>query len=231
MSGQPHPYPTAMPKFYCGLAFIQVRLGLIDPGDLHNVVMQNVYIKESTECAAIINEALAASMDLKCRHPLSRPRLPISILVVTGGKNGPVAETSLEAYDCRADCWVTLMTERIQRAHHDAAVLNNSMYIIGGCNSQVYFNTVFKFDLATNTWQQVASMNFHRCYVSIAVHNGCIYAFGGYNGHTYYNNTECYKPETDQWTMMAPMQTRRCDPSATILNGKVGEELTETSNN
>ncbi len=206
---------------------------------LQNNVIDNAVIKDSIECIPIINDAVMAFIDFRSNgrsktansNPLNRPRLPPAILMVSGGKDGNNAATSLEAYDSRADCWVTVSTEEINRAHHGAAVLNNFVYLIGGCSQEAHLNTVQRFDLVTCTWHQVAPMNTCRCYVSVAVQNGCIYAMGGSSGHVYYNTVECYKPETDQWTMMTPMRAKRCGASATTLNGKVGEaEMTETSN-
>ncbi|XP_037607357.1 kelch-like protein 10 [Sebastes umbrosus] len=206
----------------------KVRLGLMDPYDLHNAVMGNAVIKDSDECQPIINDALTASVDFRngystsvYKNLLSRPRLPSTILLATGGENENIAETSLEAYDARADCWVTMSTGEVSRVHHGTAVLNSFVYLIGGCSHGVNLNTVQKFDLVTCTWHQVAPMIFQRCGLSVAVQNGCIYAIGGSNGHTYYNTVECYKPETDQWTMTASMRSKRCAASATTLNGKV----------
>nr|XP_046241233.1 kelch-like protein 10 [Scatophagus argus] len=212
--------PVLLPK---------VRLGLMTIAYLQNSVMNNALIRDCTQCHFILNDALTAFLNFRtyrhsrhvCNNPLARPRLPSAILLVTGGKDGIIASTSLEAYDPRADCWITVATERIWRSHHGAAVLNNSVYLVGGCSHDLYLNTVAKFDIATCTWHQVARMNCWRCYVSVTVHNGCIYAMGGYNGHVYHNTVERYKPDTDQWTMMAPMHARRCGASSTTLNDKV----------
>ncbi|XP_070759024.1 kelch-like protein 10 [Enoplosus armatus] len=210
----------------------KVRLGLMTAGYLQNSVIDNAMVKDSIECIPIINDAVTAFIDFRANgrsntvysNLLNRPRLPPAILLATGGKDGNTAATSLEAYDARADLWVTVSTEDtedILRAHHGAAVLNNFVYLIGGCSYGSHLNTVQRFDLVTCTWHQVSPMNSCRCYVSVAVLNGCIYAMGGFNGQAYYNSVECYKPETDRWTMIVPMRTKRCGASATTLNGKV----------
>ncbi|XP_054473568.1 kelch-like protein 10 [Anoplopoma fimbria] len=206
----------------------KVRLGLMTAHYLQHVVMNNALINDSLECIPIINAAVTKFMDFRNRsfksvysNLLSRPRLPSSILLITGGKNGTTASIGLEAYDARADCWVPVGTGEICRTHHGAAVLNGFVYLIGGSSHETNLNTVQKFDMVACTWHQVAPMNTRRCYLSVAVQNGCIYAIGGFNGHTYYSTVECYKPETDQWTMMAPMRARRCSAGATTLNGKV----------
>lgn len=197
---------------------------------LQNCVIANAVIKDSIECTQIIEDAVTAFMDFRVNRDskvlynnlLTRPRLPSAILLATGGKAGSTSVTSLEAYDVRADCWVTLSTE-ICRSDHGAAVINNFVYLVGGCSNEVYLNTVQRFDLVTCTWHEVAPMKCCRSYVSVAVQNGCIYAMGGYNGRATDNSVECYKPETDQWTMMAPMWAKRCGASSTTLNGKVSQ--------
>ncbi|XP_044066355.1 kelch-like protein 10 [Siniperca chuatsi] len=214
---------------HISLLLSKVRLGLMTADYLQNSVIDNAMVKDSVECMPIINDAVTAFIDFRANgrsktvysNLLNRPRLPPAILLATGGKDGNTAATSLEAYDVRAECWVTVSAEEIWRAHHGSAVLNNFVYLIGGCSHEIYLNTVQRFDLVTCTWHQVAPMNFCRCYVSVAVQNGCIYAMGGFNGQAYYNTVECYKPETDKWTMMAPMRAKRCGASATTLNGKV----------
>ncbi|XP_040890320.1 kelch-like protein 10 [Toxotes jaculatrix] len=206
----------------------KVRLGLMTPAYLHNTVIDSDVVMNNIECIPIVTEAVTthnysganALSKFQYRNLLTCPRLPSDILLVTGGKDISKAATQLEAYDAKADCWVTVNTE-ISRAHHGAAVLNNFVYLIGGCSQERYLNTVQRIDLITCSWHEVASMNSCRCYVSVAVQNGCIYAMGGLNGETFFNTVECYKPETDRWTMMAPMCAKRCGAGAAALNGKV----------
>lgn len=209
-----------------------MRLGLTSPGYLKCAVIENALVKGHPECTPIIKKAIKRSIGFRSRNSvygdlLARPRLPPAILLITGGKHLSTATTSIEAYDARADFWVTLSAET-SRAHHGAGVLNGFVYLIGGYNLQTYLKSVQRFDIINCTWHQVAPMNSCRCYVSVAVQNGCIYAMGGFSGQTYYNTVECYKPEMNQWTMMAPMRAKRCGAGATTLNGKVGE--TEANN-
>ncbi|XP_044205253.1 kelch-like protein 10 isoform X1 [Thunnus albacares] len=214
---------------YISVLLPKVRLCFMTTDYLQNSVINNALVKDSIECIPIIDNALRAFMDFRANgpsnldysSPLTRPRLPPVILLATGGKDGSIPVTSLQAYDVRADRWCKLSTEEICRAHHGAAVLNGFIYLIGGCSREAHLNTVQRFDLITHTWHQVAPMNFCRCFVSVAVLNGCIYALGGFNGQAYYNTVECYRHEIDQWTMVAPMRTKRCGASATTLNGKI----------
>ncbi|XP_059185293.1 kelch-like protein 10 [Centropristis striata] len=202
----------------------KVRLGLLNADYLKNCVMDNVLVKNSIECVPIINDAVTGFLDSRSgtsnsasSNHLNRPRLPSSILLVSGGSE----RSSFRVYDARADHWVTVSAGGVRRTHHGAAALNSLVYFIGGCTAERYLNTVQKFDLATGSCHQVAPLNCCRSALSAVVLNGCIYAIGGYNAHVYCDTVECYKPETDCWTMVAPMHSRRCSASATTLNDKV----------
>uniref|UniRef100_A0A7N8Y0B2 Kelch-like protein 10 n=1 Tax=Mastacembelus armatus TaxID=205130 RepID=A0A7N8Y0B2_9TELE len=193
----------------------KVRLGLMTTGYLKNVIINNAVVNSSSECIAIITEAMTALRDFRdygpsnsvYRNLLTRPRLPPAILLVIGGKYFNTFRTSLEAYDVRSDRWVTVNAD-IHRAHHGAAVLDRFVYLIGGSSRGTCLNTVQKFDLVTCTWHQVASMNSRRSCVSVAVQNGCIFAMGGFSRRIYYNTVERYNPEENQWTMMSPMRAK-----------------------
>ncbi|XP_062845016.1 kelch-like protein 10 [Trichomycterus rosablanca] len=207
-----------------------VRMGLMTPDYFMNNVKNNALVRESEECKPIIISALKAMYDLNMnglsttnyRNPLTRPRLPQSVLLAIGGWSGGSPTNGIEAYDARADRWVNVtQEEESPRAYHGAAFLSGLVYCVGGFNSVDYFNSVRKFNPISRTWHEVAPMHSRRCYVSVCVLNGCIYAMGGFDGHVRLNTAERYEPETNQWTIIAPMHEQRSDASATTLHGKV----------
>ncbi|XP_072343748.1 kelch-like protein 10 isoform X3 [Scyliorhinus torazame] len=209
---------------------VKVRLALMNAEYFMNNVKNNDYVKDNDDCKPIIINALKAMYDLNMngpsnsdfRNPLTRPRLPYSILFAIGGWSGGSPTNAIEAYDARADRWVNVTCEEESpRAYHGAAYLNGFVYIIGGFDSVDYFNSVKRFDPVKKTWQQVAPMHSRRCYVSVTVLNSFIYAMGGFDGYVRLNTAERYEPETNQWTLIAPMHEQRSDASATTLHGKV----------
>ncbi|XP_071766472.2 kelch-like protein 10 [Centroberyx gerrardi] len=206
----------------------KVRLALMTTDYLMNNVKKNALVKDNAECNLIIINALRAIFDFTTsasdsHNPLSRPRLPHAVLLAVGSLSGGSLTNGIEAYDPRADRWVTVTDghEESPRAYHGAAFLCSAVYCVGGLDRVGYFNSVRKFDLSTRTWHQVAAMHTYRAYVSVAVLNGYIYAMGGYNGHVRLNTAERYDPKTDQWTVLPPMYEQRSDASATTLYGKV----------
>ncbi|XP_078080629.1 kelch-like protein 10 isoform X2 [Mustelus asterias] len=209
----------------------KVRLALMNAEYFMNNVKNNDYVKDNDDCKPIIINALKAMYDLNMngpsnsdfRNPLTRPRLPYSILFAIGGWSGGSPTNAIEAYDARADRWVNVTCEEESpRAYHGAAYLNGFVYIIGGFDSVDYFNSVKRFDPVKRSWQQVAPMHSRRCYVSVTVLDTFIYAMGGFDGYVRLNTAERYEPETNQWTLIAPMHEQRSDASATTLHGKVG---------
>ncbi|XP_076840758.1 kelch-like protein 10 [Brachyhypopomus gauderio] len=215
---------------YIAVLLSKVRMALMTAEYFMNNVKGNALVKDSEDCKPIIINALKAMYDLNMngpsnsdfRNPLSRPRLPYTILLAIGGWSGGSPTNSIEAYDARADCWnnVTLEGES-PRAYHGAAYLNGFVYIVGGFDSVEYFRSVRKLNSVARTWHEVGSMHYPRCYVSVAVLNGCIYAMGGFDGHVRLNTAERYEPANNQWRMIRPMNEQRSDASATTLHGKV----------
>ncbi|CAM4621483.1 unnamed protein product [Leuciscus chuanchicus] len=208
----------------------KVRLGLMSPDSFINNVKCNALVMENEACMPVIINATKTLCDFNMDEPtnselmrqLTCPRLPSSILLAIGGRICGSATNEIEAYDAKADCWVSVtQKEEHPRASHGTAVLDEFVYCIGGFDYVEYFNSVRKFNLITQTWHEVAPMYERRCFVSVAVLDGLIYAIGGFNGRQWLETVERYDPNTNQWTMMAPMNKRRCNTSATTLQGKI----------
>lgn len=206
-------------------------MALMNPDYFINKVKTNSLVKDSHECKPIILKALKALYELNMNgpsnfsNPLSRPRLPCTILLAIGGWSEGSPTNAIEAYDTRADRWVKVAQEEGPRAYHGAAYLNGFVYCIGGFDNVDYFNNVRKFNPITRTWHQVAPMHSRRCYVSVTVLDGHIYAIGGFDGYGRLNTAERYEPETNQWTLIASMHEKRSDSSAATLYDKVRQEL------
>uniref|UniRef100_A0A8C4E4J5 BTB domain-containing protein n=2 Tax=Dicentrarchus labrax TaxID=13489 RepID=A0A8C4E4J5_DICLA len=215
-------------KEHIGVLFPKVRLALTNEDYIRMKVMSNELVKNSPECSNIAQDVLkninftnSRSLSGVC-NPLARPRLPNAILLAVGGWSGGDPTNGIEAYDIRADRWISVTNnwER-PRAYHGTAFLNGYVYCVGGFDRVEHFNSVRKFDPSTYTWHDVAPMHCRRCYVSITVLSGCIYAMGGFDGHTRLSTAERYKPETNQWSLIAPMHEQRSDSSSTTLRNKV----------
>ncbi|XP_072524061.1 kelch-like protein 10 [Salminus brasiliensis] len=208
----------------------KVRLGLMDNNYFLNNVRNNPLVSSHLECQALITRVLRTLHHI-CRNgltctcfldPVSRPRLPYSILLAVGGWSGNNPTNAIEAYDSRTDRWMLIpWAEESPRAYHGTAFLDGALYIIGGFNGVEYFNSVQKFNPITHSWSQAGPMHFCRCYVSATVLDGYVYAMGGFTGYERLNSAERYEPKTNQWSLLPPMHEKRSDASAATLNGKV----------
>uniref|UniRef100_A0A3P8TQN6 Kelch like family member 10 n=1 Tax=Amphiprion percula TaxID=161767 RepID=A0A3P8TQN6_AMPPE len=206
----------------------KVRLALLSTEYITINVLSNELVKNSAKCLTLVKHA--TTIIHRTERPsaygfcnrLARPRLPNAILLATGGWSGGDPTNSIEAYDFRADQWVSVANglER-PRAYHGTTFLSGFVYCVGGFNRVQHLNSVYRLDLTSCTWQEVANMHCCRCYVSVTVLNGRIYAMGGYDGQVRLSTAECYQPQTNQWSHIAPMHEQRSDASCTTLHNKV----------
>ncbi|XP_051501945.1 kelch-like protein 10 [Myxocyprinus asiaticus] len=216
-------------KKHIAVLLPKVRLGLMTPDYFMNNVKSNPLVMENVACTSVIVNAMKAMFELNMeesdsglRNQLTRPRLPSTILLAIGGWSGGSPTNWIEAYDVRADRWVSVTREdESARAYHGAAFLDGFVYCVGGFDSVNYFNSMRKFNPITRTWLEVAPMYERRCYVSVVVLDGYIYAIGGFDGYTRLKTAERYDPNANQWTLIASMNEERSDASATTLQGKV----------
>ncbi|CAM4693668.1 unnamed protein product [Leuciscus chuanchicus] len=192
----------------------------------------NALVMENEDCMPVIINAMKTLFDLnmdeptnsELMHQLTHPRLPSSILLAIGGWRGGTSYNSeIEAYDAKADCWVSVTQEEDERprAYLGTAVLDCTLTWTIVLNDVLYSTLLQRIDTNHDTFLFVAPMDERRGFISVAVLDGLIYAIGGFDGHQWLKTVECYDPNTNQWTMMAPMNEKRSCASATSLQGRV----------
>ncbi|NXI50591.1 KLH10 protein, partial [Chloroceryle aenea] len=207
----------------------KVRLALMTSEYFLNNVKTHDYVKDREECDVLVVEALTEMYRLTMyspaagfTNPLSRPRLPYTIMFAIGGWSRESPTNAMETYDARADQWVDITCEQEgPLAYHGTAYLKGYIYVVGGVDSVGCLSTVRRLDPIQKRWQEVAPMHSQRCYVSVTTLGGSIYAMGGFDGHVRLNTAERYEPDTNQWTLITHMHEERSDASATTLHDKV----------
>ncbi|NXD84083.1 KLH10 protein, partial [Halcyon senegalensis] len=207
----------------------KVRLALMTSEYFLNNVKTHEYMKDSEECKLLVIDALTEMYRLTMyspgdgfTNPLSRPRLPYTIMFAIGGWSGENPTNAMETYDARADQWVNITCEHEgPLAYHGIAYLKGHIYVVGGFDRVACLSTVRRLDPIQKRWQEVAPMHSQRCYVSVTILDNNIYAMGGFDGHARLKTAERYEPETNQWTMITHMHEERSDASATTLHEKV----------
>ena len=194
--------------------------------------MTNQLVKLNPECHEIVNNSFQIMSSLtKHRHkPLksclsdtpARPRLPHSVICVSGGKNGRYVSCSIEVYDHLVDRWIVIR-DRLKdpRADHGTVFLDGYVYFVGGYNMRETLNSMVRLNLRTHIWQEMMHMYHRRCDLSVTMLNGFIYAIGGFDGYVCLNTAERYCPESNKWTPIAPLMEKRMRASCTTLDDKV----------
>jgi len=211
----------------------KLRLGLMDTEYFMHNVRNNPYVRQIGEPARpLIREALQILHRLELssdalndeENVMSRPRLPHEVLFAIGGWSGGSPTNSIEAYDSRANCWVSI-TNRIQkfaaerpRAYHGVVFHGHSVYIVGGFDGQNYFNSMRRIDLKELDCFEEPPMSNRRCYISVCILEKFIYAMGGMDGHSRLKNVERYDIEQRSWEMLPDMNERRSDASSTACS-------------
>lgn len=129
----------------------------------------------------------------------------------TGEKSRLVSQSGVMRYALDKQEWQKLPDLPEPRSSMDAALLDDSIYVIGGWTMNgngaetKWLETAWKLKLNSDgthsDWQTIAPPPFKRRAMAVAAHDGKIFVIGGMNsdgGPT----TEChtYDPKSDQWT-------------------------------
>ncbi|KAG7258185.1 hypothetical protein CRUP_010143, partial [Coryphaenoides rupestris] len=132
-----------------------VRMGLLSPEYIVSHVQSNSLVQSVQGCGAMVTEALQVLHALathgpavhNLRSPLTRPRLPHTVLLACGGWSHRTATNKIESYDPRADRWVAVATDREEApcALHGIVVLHGSVYHVGGYDAVDFCNTMRRY--------------------------------------------------------------------------------------
>lgn len=113
----------------------------------------------------------------------------------------------VQRFDPATGKWEDFVAMPVPRSSHDAAVLENTIYVVGGWNLQQrgegkFLDTMLTLDLsaAKPEWK-TATVPFKRRALSVAVHDGKVYAIGGMlekGGPT--TKVSVYDPQSQKWS-------------------------------
>uniref|UniRef100_A0A3Q3WSV2 BTB domain-containing protein n=1 Tax=Mola mola TaxID=94237 RepID=A0A3Q3WSV2_MOLML len=202
-----------------------IRLPLISPYYLHDVIESLDVVKDNQGCQRLISEAKDYLLLKDRRGELYCPRAR------------PRRSTGEHA---RADTFV--LTETKPRPIMTGVKTQCCHLLVGGAVLEDGDGTDLAqvYNPKTCMWTELAPMQIARSGSAACTLKGKLYVIepqlnlrinltGGWHAST--ENTdkvECYNPKTNQWTMCAPMKERRYRPGAAVVDGKIyvlgGEE-------
>ena len=207
----------------------RVRLPLLSPEYLVDVVMAEPLIRTSLPCRDLVDEAKDYHLLSTRRETMHRFRTRArfghhvqGLIYAVGGlsKNGDSMST-VEVYDPTMKRWRMAEAMTMLRSRVGVAVMEGKLYAIGGYNGRERLNTVEVYDSRLKRWNKVNSMCYRRSAVGAAPLNGWLYVCGGYDGTTSLNAVERYSASHDLWDIMCAMNYHRSAAGVVAFDGYI----------
>lgn len=146
-----------------------------------------------------------------------------------GAPFGSSVTGAIEVYDPATNAWEIKKPMPTARAHLEACVINEQIYVIGGRtggpNSAVSTNQIY--DPTSEKWETKKSMPYPVTSFSSTVVGNKIYVLGGQDdsdGPKILDVTQIYDPATDSWTVGTAMPTTVFNSVACAISGLLGYE-------
>ncbi|XP_056437887.1 kelch-like protein 20 isoform X2 [Gadus chalcogrammus] len=196
-----------------------IRLPLISPYYLHDVIESLDVVREDQGCQRLISEAKDYLLlqdrrgELQC--PRTRPRSStgmVEVIITVGGEDDKVVLRSVETYDPILNQWKNLALLPFAISKHGLVVSGSTMYLAGGeFPDGSASREMWRYDSCFDSWLEMAHMNVARSELG-----GAVLEDGDGT-----DLTQVYNPKTAMWTEVAPMQIARSGSAACTLNGKI----------
>ncbi|CAB4000819.1 kelch 12 [Paramuricea clavata] len=202
-------------KEYLPSLLENVRLSLLTPLYLTDVIDNEVLIHRSFACRDLVDEAKKYHLRPECRMEMqnerTRARLGTDqVLYILGGFGDAQTPVDVvERFDSRTNQSTFVQAMKKKRRYLCCVALGSKLYAIGGYDGAGRLNSVECYDVITQEWTPSASMIHRRGLAGAAVLNGKIYVAGGSDGALRHTAVECYDPTIDRWTIVGETNTGR----------------------
>ena len=124
--------------------------------------------------------------------------------------------------------WKETYSLRFARRELDAAVINNTIYVVGGAmshESKRCLARVESYTLNDSTWKSCKSLDSARFDHAVVAAAGKLYVFGGVyrgeNGEKDLKSIKQYDPKTDEWTTIGDMPSTLIAFAACEINDSI----------
>ncbi|XP_072771890.1 kelch-like protein 24 isoform X1 [Nerophis lumbriciformis] len=204
-----------------------VRLPLISPYYLHDVIESVDVVKENQGCQRLISEAKDYLL-LKDRRrelfcPRARPRKSTGtseVIVTVGGEDDKVVLRTVESFDPATNKWNNLACLPFAVSKHGLVVSDSTLYLAGGeFPDGSASRELWRYDTCFNTWMEMAPMNVARSELGLVMLDGFVYAVGGWEGRYRLASVECYNPHTNSWQFTESVKMAVTSPAVVALDG------------
>jgi len=203
-----------------------VRLPLLTPAFLMDVVSQEAMIKKSHSCRDLLDEAKDYHLMPERRELLTsfrtrtRSGFGSGIIYAVGGltKCGESVST-VEVFNPDTGKWQMSEAMSMLRSRVGVTVMDLKLYAIGGYDGTERLSTVEVFDSELKKWTRVAPMNCKRSAVGAATLGDKLYVCGGYDGICSLNTVESYDAKLDRWKMEKTMSKSRSAAGVVSFEG------------
>uniref|UniRef100_G3PCE5 BTB domain-containing protein n=1 Tax=Gasterosteus aculeatus aculeatus TaxID=481459 RepID=G3PCE5_GASAC len=222
-----------------------IRLPLISPYYLHDVIESLDVVQENRGCQKLISEA-KDYMLLKDRRgelycPRARPRRSTGtaeVIVTVGGEDDKVVLRSVESFDPVTHQWKNLaclpfavskhgLVVSEQLSGHDSDMFlstflsgDSTLYLAGGeFPDGSASREMWRYDPCFDSWMEMAPMNVARSELGLVMLDGFVYAVGGWEGRSRLDSVECYDPHTNSWQFKESVKMAVTSPAVVALDG------------
>ncbi|XP_041831347.1 kelch-like protein 20 isoform X3 [Melanotaenia boesemani] len=204
-----------------------IRLPLISPYYLHDLIESLDVVKENQACQKLISEAKDYLL-LKDRRgelycPRARPRRSTGtaeVIVTVGGEDDKVVLRSVESFDPVTNQWKNLAYLPFAVSKHGLVVSGSTLYLAGGeFPDGSASREMWRYDPCFDSWMEMAPMNVARSELGLVMLDGFVYAVGGWEGRSRLDSVECYNPHTNSWQFTESVKMAVTSPAVVALDG------------
>ncbi|XP_049600184.1 kelch-like protein 24 isoform X2 [Syngnathus scovelli] len=204
-----------------------VRLPLISPYYLHDVIESLEVVKENHRCQRLISEAKDYLLlkdrrrELFCSRVRPRRSTGTSEVIITvGGEDDKVVLRSVESFDPLTNKWRDHACLPFAVSKHGLVVSDSALYLAGGeFPDGSASREMWRYDSCSDTWMEMAPMNTSRSELGLVMLDGFVYAVGGWEGHFRLASVECYNPHTNCWQFVGCVKMAVTSPAVVALDG------------
>ena len=210
---------------------LKVRLPLLSPHVLNNLLTRNFYFNDVDDCVDILKEVAQNTK----KYYQEKPNIYFSNrfctqnmfdIVMSGGENtiGFAKNKFVKFQQIRGenfDAVKSLASIKTKRIYHKSIYCKGNIFVFGGYNvNGLIVVPVDKYSFITDTWEHVADMTDNRTRFCACAFMHNIFIIGGM---PYYNINSCltFGTKDNKWKKVQRMNEARIDAACTVFEGRV----------